>query len=237
MLKRFCIAMISLSAFAPAFGSVITYNFNDGTLDGLTVEAHDGIQDAGYAYSISGGSLKVSAATGSASPDQAGLEFFTPFDLAGDFTLTVDASFTNLPFYDKLGVVVQGTIWYADADFNSGTGILSAIGPNGSPQYFSQADSSTSATFKISRTGYTITTSYNVGNGWISLGSVTDPAADYTGPVGLFLFQNQAGATTAAGWFDDLTIMSDSVPAPSVASSTLGFLGLLTIKRFRRDEK
>src|SRR5947208_1702160 len=89
--------LFTILVSAPAFAGSVTYDFSDGTLDGLTPF----VNSPGYSYTISGGVLNVSATAGTGN----GSVFFgTPFNVSGDFTATVDVSRSGLVSGGDIGL-------------------------------------------------------------------------------------------------------------------------------------
>jgi len=225
------IVAVCLLSLSTANAGVITYDFNDGTLGGLLVTG----RSPGYSYNVSAGRLHVTAATDSNGVGGASLQLATPFNVTGDFTVTVDASFPNPPSGEELDLSMYrpGIAGYANLYLYHGGVIWSGIALGSSPQTFNSVQTGiTSATFKLSRTGDTIATSYNTGSGFVALGQVTDPANTYPMPIHIGLYQEHAGAVTAAGSFDNLTITSPSVPEPA-SLSLLAFGGVSLFRRRR----
>jgi len=218
-----------------ARADTVTYNFNDGTLDGLV----PGSVPSGFSYTFSGGSLNVSEASG---VGNGGIVFQTPFDISVDFTATVYAARNNpanggdFVIHAQLGSSFTGDTFLAGAN-----SIYSVVtGPtytgNGA------SDSSTSATLSINRTGDTVTTSYTDSSGTTVLQSKTDPSLLGSTAITIFFDQELGNTAAQSGSFDNLTITSDSIVAAPLPSSVwgglcpLGLLGMGTLLRRRRTQ-
>jgi hypothetical protein len=213
-------ASMILGSLPTVRAGTVTYNFNDGTLDGLVVAG----ESPGFSYNVSGGQLNVNAAAGSGN---GGVSFETPFDVTGDFTATVVASWTALPSGGDLVLNDSDS----DIFFYSGTAVNSNI-DGSSRTTNSISNTSTDATFEMIRTGDTVTTYYDTGGGFTEVASRTDSLLAGSTPIGIFLDQELGNDASEAGSFDNLSITSASVPNPaSISIASLGTGGLLLRRR------
>lgn len=232
------LALLAAAVFGPpAQADTATYNFNDGTLDGLVVQQ----QTAGYSYTVTGGKLNLSAVNGAGA---GGIDLETPFAVTGNFTETVVATWA-LPTNDgdlQLGGgngLPGGLANYFDVFFTFNLG-PAAIQSNiyGADTLLTTnyiLDASMSATLKLTRTGDTVAAYYDDGSGFVEVASYTDPSllGSFTPRIGLD--QYEGGIQAQSSSFDELTITSPSitspVPLPTAAGSGLCvFLGLAGIK-------
>jgi hypothetical protein len=204
-----------------ARADTVIYNFNDGTTDGLVTTS----AGTGFSSSVSGGVLNTAKAAGDSS--NGGIYNFTAYNISGDFTATVAVDRIDLSNGGSLELDFEGNT--ADVFFAGGGQIEGKLY---SPGYTLNAvnDSSTQATFEIQRVGDTITESYNTGSGFVTLNTGTDASLGVSGNITL-AEQRYSGASNAnSGYFDNLTITSDSIvaaPLPTSLSAELCLLGLL----------
>jgi hypothetical protein len=214
--KILCAAGICLFCGATSRGSTITYNFNDGTSDGLVLTAN-----GGFSASFTGGTANVSEAAG---VGNGLLDLSTPYSISGDFTATVTGSRSAIGD-SELGLVFGNSVaapptGISDVFFvgttNIGANIFLHTQTNAEV-----SNSATSVLFEIQRTGDTITNYYDAGSGLVAVNSETDATLTASGQVFLLL-QEEFGDTGAhAGSFDNLTISSNSVPEPASAALIL----------------
>jgi hypothetical protein len=216
-----------------AVAGTITYDFNDGTLDGLVPA-----QTAGYSYNVSGGVLNVSGAAGTGNGD---VLFTTPFSVSGDFTATVDAtrSVLNSGGDMVIQILLPGPGGFLDI-YEAGPSNIFSNTDATRGLFNSASDSNTTVNLKIARVGNTLTTSFsdNGGATYTTLLSATDASFGGPTPIDIFLDQEHGNTGAQSGYFDNLSITSDSVPAPLPSSAWGGLvllagLGLMTVVRRR----
>jgi hypothetical protein len=212
-------AFCGLFLSVPAFGDTVSYNFDDGTLDGLIPAVANSSR---YAYNVSGGVLNVSAApvTGDGA-----VAFETPFSVSGDFTATLDATRSSVIGGQDMELFIStpftGVYLYGPSNVFSSSVI--------SPGFNLAGDSTSTVRLKISRTGNTVTTSFsdNGGGSYTTLLTLTDPSNLSTTPI-WFEFAQDAGVTSAeSGYFDNLSITSDSISTAPLPSAGWGGIALL----------
>ncbi|HSZ57860.1 MAG TPA: hypothetical protein VK797_19510 [Tepidisphaeraceae bacterium] len=195
-----------------ALGGTITYDFNDGTLEGLVPS-----QTAGYSYNVSGGVLNVNAAAGTGN---GGADFKSPLTITGDFSATVDATRTNLAVGGNMVIsMLQSGGAFIDVYENGPNNIFSNTEP-ARGLFNSASDSSLTELLRIDRSGNTVTTSFSNDGGNTFQTLISTTLASFGGPVQLGIFMDQEAGNTAAqsGSFDNFTITSPSItPLPSGA--------------------
>jgi hypothetical protein len=188
-------------------------------------------------YTISGGLLNVSEAAGTGNSS---MKFQTPFSVSGDFIASVDAARTTVGFGGNFVIRVDlGSSDFADA-FLSNTDFIASVITTPPLTNVTVTDTTISANLQIKRVGSTITTLYTDGSGTHVLQSRSDPSFTATMPIRIFLDQEAGNTAAQSGYFDNLTITSDSisaVPLPSAAYAgfaIIGALGLTGIVRRTR---
>jgi len=219
---------------ASAFAGTVTFNFNDGTLDGLLAA-----QTAGYSYNVSGGVLNVSGAAGTGNGD---VLFTTPFSVSGDFTATVDATRTVLNSGGDMviQILLPGPGGFLDI-YEIGPSNIFSNTDSSRGLFNSAVDSNITVNLKIARVGNTLTTSFSDNDGvtYTTLLSATDASFGGPTPIDIFLDQEHGNTSAQSGYFDNFTISSDSITAAPLPSSAwsgfalLGGFGLTIVVRRR----
>lgn len=209
----------------------IVYNFNDGTLDGLIAT-----QTPGFSFNVSGGVLNVSSAAGTGNGS---VTFTTPFTVSGDFTATVDATRLSLPFGGDMVIEMLLPGGFLDI-YENGPGSIFSNTDATRGLFASASDSNATVNLKISRVGNTLTTSFsdNGGSTYTTLLSATDASFGGPTPFTIFLDQEHGNTSAQSGYFDNLTITSDSITTPAPLPSAvmggvvlLGAVGFISVRR------
>ena len=190
--------------------TVVTYNFNDGTLGGLVVK-----KDPGFSVTVTNGVANVSESAGFGN---GGLNLYTPFTITGDFTATVLVNRTGIGSCEA-GLQAESpddTSTLANIFFVRASNIASNIFRPTVYTAYNTANNAATMTLGLSRVGTTITETYNDGSG-----NVTHSQSHPTmaGPLKLHLFLGEEfgdyGAHAAS--FDNFTITADGIPEPATA--------------------
>ena len=207
---------ICLTGYVSA--ATITYDFNDGTTDGLVQT-----NTVGFGSSVSGGVLHVTEASG---VGNGSILLSTPVNVSGDFTATVVGTRNSNFFGDALGIGLGDNAQYADVFF-SGTGQVRDNIYFPSHTFNGINDPSSTVTFEINRTGNTVTLSDDNGSGFQTVATGTDPGLAAAAPISI-LFDQEAGNISAhSGIFDNFTITSDSIAVTPLPPAEWGGLVLL----------
>jgi len=185
-----------------------------------------------FSLSFSGGEAVMTRTFGLGN---GGLQLSTIFHIAGDYTTTVDADRTLLGS-GSFGLVVNDAIPTAsiatDVYFRPGSLVQGNIWslPVFIDDVISDGSSNT-ATFRLRRVGTTVYNEVDLGSGFVTLNSRTDPNLDAPVQVSLFLLEEVGASDDLLGRFDNWSIEADQfinfVPEPS--SLMLAAIALLSV--------
>lgn len=168
--------------------------------------------DANEAYTFGKGSLVLSQKAGAGNDE---ISASTTFTVSGDFTATVSVSRSALG-NAYVGLVVGDQYQNAlmDIFYASNNGLYSNVFnlTGGGVTTYGGANSSTNATFTISRSGNVLTSGYNSGSGFNVVANSPD-LGGYGVPVtvGLFLIEENGDTGAHQGSFSALNVSADSL--------------------------
>lgn len=208
--------------------STFTENFNGASISAHLVAS----STAGYSMSLSAGQLLFQKAVG---VGNGVASLTTDFDLIGDFTVAVDTSRTNVSNNAEAGLALSP---FGTDIFFFGPSLINAniyIAPGFGSQ--TVGNNSSPVTFRIQRSGNTLTESFNAGAGFQVLHSATTVNASGPVPASIFLIQEFGNTAAHNVAFDNLSIVADAFsspvpePTPSVLLLTGGLLLLMGVSR------
>ncbi|HMK31383.1 MAG TPA: PEP-CTERM sorting domain-containing protein [Terriglobales bacterium] len=220
------VGFVFIFAALTASATTVTYDFNSTLLPpSLTIDN----TGSDYSLTLSGSQAILQQASGSA---DGWITVTSSFVLSGDFIVSIDAYRSGLQAAQAgLGMSFGSDVFYV------GTSKINAnIGPYPAAWGFSVPDSTTQfATFKLVRTGDTVSAYYNNGSGDVFLGSNSDPSLAVDAKANFFLIQAAGGTGPESTALDNFTLTS--VPEPStlmlLGGGLAGCAGLVRRKLYR----
>jgi hypothetical protein len=225
LLAKVLAGCVLLLAAATAGADTVTYNFNSTVLpSSLTIDS----TGSDFSLTLNGTqAILQQAANGGAF---GWITVTSSFLLTGDFTVSIQADRSSLQSAQAgLGLSFGSDVFYV------GTQKINAnIGPYPAAWGFSAPDSTSQlVTFKLVRTGDTISAYYDPGTGDILLGSNTDSALAGDTRANFFLIQAAGGTGPESAAFDNFTLQT-AVPEPTTVLLVLpGIAALVGLRRKR----
>ena len=101
----------------------------------------------------------------------------------------------------------------------------------------SVGESAQTVTFRLQRTGNTLTEQYNTGAGFVSVQSKTDSYLNTPTTIDIFLSQEYGGTAAQQGTFQHLSIKAQGVVAPAPSALLTALMGIvpgMMLLRLRR---
>ncbi len=218
MKRTSVLVCLFLAVWTPA-ARADTYvtDFTSGAVDpNFTIFA-----SMGFTYSFGGGNAVFTQTAGLRSGS---VSLSTSFEVLGDFTATVDASRTNLCCAEA-GLVVSYANDFSDVFFGPGVINVNTF-PGGSTTV---AIDDRDVTFRLARSGSTISAYVDRGLGFELLRQATNPTYAGRSRIAVFLIQEFGSEEFNQATFRNLTIEADQLPSqvPEPASLLLLATGLV----------